>query len=166
MHEALRMCSANQKDIPVTAKEAQTPAKSQSKFKTEKRDMTLEGSNAPDVTAPPRKAQSSALREGMGSVVVTTPARTLGLLRGPQLQPGLGRRRRNHHKRPLVAGGVWPMGEASLQVPGSLTLGKPGFLKSQGQCVHAFLLPACIFHSSTWRTVCCAPNVFIGIRGS
>lgn len=68
-----------------------------------------------------------------------------------------------------VSGGVWSMGEVFLHIKRvgssySFTLGKPGFLKNTGECVHSSCYLLANFHPCSWRTICCAPNVLRGIR--
>ncbi|KAM8771056.1 developmental pluripotency-associated protein 4 [Rhynchonycteris naso] len=75
-----RLCEnayPNQKDIPVTSKDARMLSEPRRKLEMEKGKITLEGFDLPDVTASSKQEMpalqgATALLEGIGSVVVTT----------------------------------------------------------------------------------------------
>lgn len=158
----------DQKDIPITAR-GPDPDKITKEIKDGEGGVTLESSDPSKVTAP-LKEGTPALLEGMHSVVMTTSALDDVFAPGPGLQPELGRRtQRNHRKRSLGSGSVWPTSKVSLQTQrvGSsyrLMLGKSQFLKNKSKSVHSSCYLPATFHPCTWRVTGCVPNVFIGIR--
>lgn len=134
--------------------------------------MTLKSSDSPKVTAPSEKVASAlegstVLIEGVNDVTTTAPEGVFAPP-GPELQPQLGRWNQwNRHERPLLSG-VWCIGKVSLHTQRvsshSFMLSKPGFLKNKGVCVLATSLLLSTPPPHAWRTICCAPKVFIGIR--
>ncbi|XP_044110975.1 developmental pluripotency-associated protein 4 isoform X4 [Neovison vison] len=131
-----------QKNIPVTAEEAKILSESQRRSKMEQGEMSLEGFGKRMLCLPP----------------------------GPELQAGLARWRPwNRHRRPTVSGGVWSMEKVFLQTQKvgftcNSMQDKPGCLKNGEEYVPCFCYQPAIFHPHTWRTICCAPDVFGGIR--
>lgn len=135
--------------------------------------MTLESSDPPEVTAPSEKVApalegSTALIEGVNDVVTTRAPEAVLAPRGPELQPRLGRWSQwNHHERPLLSG-VWSMGKVSLHTHegiGSQFYGGQAWVPEEQGNLCSCYQPA-TFHPPphAWKTMCCVPKVFIGIR--
>lgn len=66
-----------------------------------------------------------------------------------------------------VSGGVWSMEKVCLQTQKvgftcSSMQDKPGCLKNGEEYVPCSCYQPAIFHPHTWRTICCAPDVFGG----
>lgn len=170
-----RLCEhayPNQKDFPDTAKEAKTLTESQRKLEMKKEEMTLKSFGLPEGTVPLEEGVpapeggATALLEGMDHIFVATSTPDAVFASWSRIAAMTGKMETMAcHRRPLVS---WCVvhGKVSLQTQRvgfnySFILGKPGFLKNKGKCVHPSCHLPATFHPRTWRTISCAPNAFI-----
>lgn len=151
-----RLCEyayPNQKDIPITAKEAKILTKSQRKLKMKRGKWLWKDLIFLKWLLPLRRRclllKGYCSPWGYGQYFRNFHPRCC-LPSAAVLQPGLGRWKQWHHyRRPLVSGGVWSMGEVSLQTQGWVQLqfyvGQAWVPEKQRKVSALFLLPACNF---------------------
>ncbi|XP_004479614.1 developmental pluripotency-associated protein 4 [Dasypus novemcinctus] len=160
-----RLCEyayPNQKDIPVTAKDAKIQTRSQRKSKweiplenSEKRNMSSEGTDPAEVAPPSEEGVSaleeSSLLEGVNTVVVTTSAQEAVLASWTRIAARAGRM--EAVESPQEASGVRWCVVHGRSLPANTDgwvhlqfhAGQAWVPEKQGRVSALFLLPACNF---------------------
>ncbi|CAD7690418.1 unnamed protein product [Nyctereutes procyonoides] len=146
------------KNIPVTAEEAKILTQ------TQRRLMMDKG----EIGCPPEG--SDALLEGVNTVVVTTSAPDSVFASWSRIAARAGKmetvaspQEAHGAKWCVVHGRSMPAGTEGW-VHLQFHAGQAWVPEKRGRVCALFLLPACNFPPHSWRTICCAPNVFAGIR--